>query len=352
MAVSIDDVATAAGVSTATVSRAVRGLPRVSPKTREKILAIAEDLGYVASSSASGLATGRTSTIGVLAPYINRWFFSTALEGVNQELHNRGYNLSLFNLGAHSGNRDRPFRRTMMHKHIDALLVLCTALTEDEIKGLHRMDMPLIVIGGPVPGCPSVGIDDYAVATQATGHLISLGHTDIALLQGVADPNLNFEVPRARIRGFQDSMATAGFQVREEWNRFGDFRVRSGQRAMASLWEQPGPKPTAIVCASDEMAFGVIFEARRLGISVPDDVSVIGIDNHDFSEAVGLTTVGQRPSDQAELGTKMLMDELAGHRGAVRTVVAPHQLIVRESTTPPRGSSGRTRGARSISMSS
>lgn len=335
VAVSINDVATVAGVSTATVSRAVRGLPRVSPKTREKILAIAEDLGYVASSSASGLASGRTSTVGVLAPYVNRWFLAAALEGVNQELHDRSYNLSLFNLGGHFENRDRPFSRAMTHKHIDALLVLCTALTEDQIKQLNRVDIPLIAIGGPVPGCPSVGIDDYAVAAQATGHLISLGHRNIALLHGEVDSDLNFLVPLSRIRGFEDSMATAGYQVNKDWDRFGSFTVQSGQRALASLWDQPGPKPTAIFCASDEMAFGVIFEARRRGINVPQNLSVIGIDNHDFSEAVGLTTIGQNPCAQAALGTKMLLDELAGHRGAVRTVVAPHQLIVRESTAAP-----------------
>jgi len=338
MAVSIDDVALAAGVSTATVSRAVRGLPRVSPQTRERILAIAEDLGYVASSSASGLATGRTSTVGVLAPYVNRWFFSAAIEGVNQELHERGYNLSLFSLGDGSGGRDRPFSRTMMHKHIDALLVLCTALTEEEVKHLHRVDMPLVVIGGPVAGCPSVGIDDYAVAVEATSYLISLGHRDIALLHGDEDSHLNFAVPRERSRGFSDSMGRAGLQPHDEWDRSGNFTVRSGERALASLWEQPGPRPTAIFCASDEMAFGVIFEARRRGIKMPQDLSVIGIDNHEFSEAVGLTTIGQNPCDQAALGTRMLLDELAGHRGAVRSVVAPHGLIVRDSTSRPRSS--------------
>lgn len=335
MPVSIDDVATAAGVSTATVSRAVRGLPRVSPKTREKILAVAEDLGYVASSSASGLATGRTNTVGVLAPHINRWFFAAAIEGVNHVLHDRGYNLSLFSLCGHSGHGDRPFDRTMMDKRVDALLVLCTALTDDEITHLHRVDMPLIVIGGPVPCCPRVGVDDNAVAAQATRHLISLGHEHIALLHGEDDSDLNLELPRARIQGFEDAMDTAGLQVHKEWDLTGTFTVRSGQRALASLWEQPGPKPTAIFCASDEMAFGVIFEARRLGINVPDDLSVIGIDNHDFSEALGLTTVAQDPSRQAQTATKMLLDELAGHRGAVRTVVVPHQLIVRESTAAP-----------------
>ncbi len=171
----------AAGVSTATVSRAVRGLPRVSPATREKILGIAEDLGYVASSSASGLATGRTKTIGVLAPFVSRWFFSKAIEGADRELHARQYNLSLFNLGGHGSNRERLFSKTMVYKQIDALLVLCMALTHEEIEHLQKIDIPLVVVGGHVEECPYIGIDDYAAAATAVRHLIGLGpHGDRA----------------------------------------------------------------------------------------------------------------------------------------------------------------------------
>jgi DNA-binding LacI/PurR family transcriptional regulator len=111
--------------------------------------------------------------------------------------------------------------------------------------------------------------------------------------------------------------------------------VASGQQAFTRLWNQPGRKPTAIFCSSDEMAMGVIFEAYRHGVRVPQDLSVIGIDDHDFSASLGLTTVGQRPDNQAELGTKMLLDELDGHHGAVRSQVAPHELIIRETTAPP-----------------
>ncbi|MEC5192526.1 MULTISPECIES: LacI family DNA-binding transcriptional regulator [unclassified Arthrobacter] len=334
--VSIEDVAAAAGVSTATVSRAVRGLPRVSPATREKILVIADDLGYVASSSASGLATGRTKTIGVLAPFVSRWFFSKAIEGADRELHARRYNLSLFNLGGHGSNRERLFSKTMVYKQIDALLVLCMALTHEEIEHLQKIDIPLVVVGGHVEECPYIGIDDYAAAATAVRHLIGLGHQDIALLHGDDETDLNFDVPRVRIEAFKDIMAESGLRVREEWDELGDFTVRSGQEAFRRLWNKPGPKPTAIFCASDEMAMGVILEAARAGVRIPDDLSVIGIDDHDFSEAMGLTTVGQRPDEQAELGTKMLLDELDGIVGSVRSVVAPHQLIVRSTTAPPR----------------
>ncbi|MEO8282966.1 MAG: LacI family DNA-binding transcriptional regulator [Pseudarthrobacter sp.] len=333
--VSIEDVAAAAGVSTATVSRAVRGLPRVSPATREKILDVAAALGYVASSSASGLATGRTKTMGVLAPFVSRWFFSKAIEGADRELHARQYNLSLFNLGGHGSNRERLFSKTMVYKQIDALLVLCMALTPDELDHLQKIDIPLIVVGGHVEECAYIGIDDYAASSTAVRHLIDLGHRDIALLHGDDETDLNFDVPRVRILAFKEVMAAAGLPVRPEWDEWGDFTLRSGQEAFRRLWERPGPKPTAIFCASDEMAMGVIFEAARAGVRVPEDLSVVGIDDHDFADAMGLTTVRQRPDEQAELATKMLLDELNGVSGAVRSAVAPHKLIVRRTTAAP-----------------
>jgi DNA-binding LacI/PurR family transcriptional regulator len=339
--VSIEDVAAAAGVSTATVSRAVRGLPRVSPATREKILAVAESLGYVASSSASGLATGRTKTIGVLAPFVSRWFFSKAIEGADRELHARQYNLSLFNLGGHGSNRERLFSKTMVYKQIDALLVLCMALSHDEIEHLQKIDIPLVIVGGHVEECPYIGIDDYAAASTAVRHLIDLGHTDIALLHGDDETDLNFDVPRVRIQAFQDVMRGAGLPIRPEWDVWGDFTVHSGQEAFRRLWASDGPRPTAVFCASDEMAMGVIFEAGKAGVRVPEDLSVIGIDDHDFSDAMGLTTVGQHPDQQAELGTKMLLDELNGMTGSVHSVVAPHRLIVRRTTAPPSRSGPR-----------
>jgi len=333
--VSIEDVAAAAGVSTATVSRAVRGLPRVSPATREKILEVAGALGYVASSSASGLATGRTKTVGVLAPYVDRWFFFKSIEGVDRELHQRGYNLSLFNLGGQRGARERLFSKTMVYKQIDALLVLCMSLTHEEIEDLQRIDIPLIVVGGPVEDCPSIGIDDYAAAADATTHLIELGHRDVALLHGQDDSDLNFTVPRLRVEGFMETMAKAGAAVPADWDIFGNFTVRSGQEGFDALWAKPGPKPTAILCASDEMAIGAILQARRRGVRVPEDLSIIGIDNHEFSDAVGLTTVAQDPVEQGKQGTRMLLDELAGITGAVHSMLAPHHLIVRESTAQP-----------------
>ncbi|MDQ4490158.1 LacI family DNA-binding transcriptional regulator [Sinomonas sp. ASV486] len=333
--VGIDDVAAAAGVSTATVSRAIRGLPRVSPATRAKILATAEDLGYVPSSAASRLATGKTRTIGVLAPYVDRWFFGKAIAGVDQELHERGYNLSLFNLGGRITPRERLFSRSMVHKQIDALLLLCMFLHPEEIDDLHAIDMPLVVVGGPVRGCSSVGIDDYLAARSITQHLIGLGHRHIALLHGSGDAELNFSVPKIRVEGFHDAVHDAELELNPDAEFFGNFTVESGVEAMRRFMELPEPRPTAIACASDEMALGVLFEARRHGVRVPEDLSVVGIDGHEMGASAGLTTVWQDPTSQARRGTQMLLAEIGGEIGAVHSETAVQRLIVRESTAPP-----------------
>ena len=206
----------------------------------------------------------------------------------------------------------------MVYKQIDALLVLCMALTHDELDHLQKIDIPLVVVGGHVEECAYIGIDDYAAASTAVKHLIDLGHRDIALLHGDDETDLNFDVPRVRILAFQDVMAAAGLEVRPEWDEWGDFTVRSGQEAFRRLWGQPGAEADRHLLCLRRNGHGRHFRSERVGVRIPEDLSVIGIDDHDFSDAVGLTTVGQRPDEQAELATKMLLDELVGITGSVQ----------------------------------
>ena len=184
-----------------------------------------------------GLATGRTKTIGVLAPFVSRWFFSKAIEGADRELHARQYNLSLFNLGGHGSNRERLFSKTMVYKQIDALLVLCMALTRTKNwTTCKRSTFRWWWWAGTSKSVPYIGIDDYAAASTAVRHLIELGHRDIALLHGDDETDLNFDVPRVRILAFKEVMADAGLPIRPEWDEWGDFTVRSGQEAFRRLW--------------------------------------------------------------------------------------------------------------------
>lgn len=334
--VSIEDVATAAGISIATASRAIRGLPRVSNETRRKVLAVVEELGYVPSSAASNLASGRTRSIGVITSYVDRWFLGKAMEGVDRELHSRGYDLLLFNLEGRGAERQSFVSRALVSKHIDALVVLCLALSEEELDGLRRIDIPVVAVGGPVAGSASISIDDRQAAKEATTHLIHMGHTHIANLHGGGEMDLGTNIAWLRTEGFRSAMESAGLDDNPQWNLNGDFTVAGAQAAVSALMDRPGPKPTAIFCASDVMAMGALFELQRRGIRVPQEISLIGIDDHEFSAAAGMSTVRQDPMAQGQAGTKMLLDELDGISGALHSLVAPHELIVRRSTAPPR----------------
>lgn len=336
MAISIDDVAAMANVSTATVSRALRGLPRVSEATRKRVLEVAQELGYVASPSASGLASGRTKTVGVLVPFVDRWYFGHAIEGIDQVLRENGYNLLLFSLGGYIHGQKRSFTQSMVRKQIDALLVLSLGLSEEELTQLHRTEIPLLSVGGPVEGCAGIYIEDVAASTAAMDHLFALGHSEIAYLHGSTKDQESFRVPALRNQAYIDAMTCAGHQLRPEWMVPGDFTVAGGAKAAAKIFDLPGPLPTAVFCGSDEMAMGLMFEARRRGIRIPEELSVIGIDDHDFSAPAGLTTIAQRPLDHGRTAAAMILADLAGDPEAIQSTLMPFALVPRQSTAAPR----------------
>lgn len=330
----IDDVAASLGMSTATVSRALRGLPGVAEQTRERVAVTAKKLGYVPSSAASGLASGRTMAMGVLVPVIDRWFFSAVLEGVDRRLRAAGYDLILFSLGGDGINRDRVFHRSILRKRIDALLVMSMHLTEEERKAVQQLDYPTIVVGGAVQGVRHVGIDDARAARDAVGHLIERGHTRIAHMRGGGSFDIDFEVPRIREEAFRQVMGEQGLPVREDWQAFGDFRFNTSRDSALELLRDSSDRPTAVFCSSDEMAFGVLKAAQELGIRVPSELSVIGIDDHEFAGAMGLTTIRQHPEEQGAFAAGLLLGELLTGAPADYPPVRPHALVERASTGP------------------
>jgi LacI family transcriptional regulator, repressor for deo operon, udp, cdd, tsx, nupC, and nupG len=307
---SIDDVARASGVSTATVSRALRGLPNVSPTTRETVLATAEQLGYVASSSASGLATGRTLAMGVVVPNVSGWFYTTVLEGIDAELRRVGYDTILFNLGQRGEDRERVFHRSILRKRTDAVIALCLDFTPSEREQLASLGHPTIVVGGPVPGLRHLGIDELGVARLATAHLIGLGHRRIGHIAGAPERGLNRRVPQRRRHGYELEMAAAGLPLRPEWIEPSEFQIASGRAAALRMLARDD-RPTALFAASDEMAIGALLAARELGIDVPGELSVIGIDDHALAATFGLTTMGQDAYGQGRLAARLMLEELA-----------------------------------------
>lgn len=329
MAASIEDVAKLAGVSIATVSRSLRGLPDVATATRDKVLAAARELDYVASPFAARLASGRSSTVGVVVPFVHRWFFAEVLGAVESVLSAAGYDLLLHNLGDSAG-REQFFSVLPVRKRVDALVVVSLALTEDEVEALQSLDMPIGMLGASYEGFFSVRIDDVAAARRATDHLTSLGHRRIALIGGDTDDPMRFTPPHHRLTGFHEALAAAGIPVDESLERLGYFTVEGGEAAMIELLALPD-RPTAVFAESDEMAYGAIRAIRRAGLKIPEDIAIIGFDDHQTAELLDLTTIRQPVGEQGAQLAAMLLSALAQPREAV-DVALETELIVRGST--------------------
>jgi DNA-binding LacI/PurR family transcriptional regulator len=336
----IEEVARRAGVSAATVSRALSGRGPVSAATRERVREAADELGYVVSSSASALATGRMRNVGVVIPFLNKWFYGAVLEGAESALLAHGYDLTLYNLGGSVDERRSVFEHFLLRKRVDAVIAVSLELTENEVQRLHDMHKPMVGVGGPLPGVRTLSIDDIAVSRLATEHLIGLGHRRIAHIGGDRSLEMDFHVPTNRRLGYEAALGAAGIPAGDAWYRTGNFTIQGGHAAATELLGSRHDRPTAIFAASDEMAIGAILAARDLGLDVPRDISVVGIDDHDLAPFFGLTTVAQYPTLQGRMAVDVLMTELhPGHPEPESfDTPLPFDLVVRSSTAPPQSS--------------
>ncbi|WP_159709098.1 LacI family DNA-binding transcriptional regulator [Arthrobacter sp. 18067] len=335
----IKDVAERAGLSVATVSRALSGKGNVSPGSRERARAAAAELGFVLSYHASSLASGRTHNVGLVVPSVHRWFFSAVIEGASAALLEAGYDLTLYNIGENPAHRHSVFNDFLLRKRVDAVIAVSLELSEAEIQQLHAMNRPIVGIGGPLPGASTIRIDDTGIARKATNHLLGLGHSKIAHITGHEAYDQDFHLPGTRRGGFEKAMNDAGCPVRPEWIVSADFTVEGAYRAARQLLASAPERPTAVFAASDEMAIGTILAARDFGLRIPDDLSVIGIDGHDLGNVLGLTTIDQDAKGQGALAVRTLLGAISN--GLVlepADAEHPTNLVVRTSTAVPKES--------------
>jgi len=342
---SLDDVARTAGVSTATASRALSGRGRISAATRERVRRAADELGYVASATASSLASGRAENVGVVVPLMDRWFFATVLDGISATLAARGYDLTLYNVTDDPAQRAHLFETSLRRGRVDGLIVLSILLADAEVAHLRALPIPVLGLGVPRAEIAALRVDDTAVGRVATEHLLALGHREIALIGNTppAGADTVLDIPTRRRRGFEQAMADAGLPSAPFADA--DFTVAGAQRVAHDLLTGPHP-PTAIFAASDEMAYGVLAAARELGLAVPTDLSVIGVDGHDLAELFDLTTIDQFPHTQGQRAGEAILAALDGTSQDAHVLAPvpdapaslPFELVVRGTTAPPRSS--------------
>ena len=336
----IKDVADRAGLSIATVSRALSGKANVSAKSRKLAKTAAAELGFVPSYHASSLASGRNHNVGLVLPSVHRWYFSSVLEGVSATLLDAGYDLTLYNVGDQAARRQSVLNDFLLRKRLDAVIAVALVLTDDEIQQLLAIHRPIVGIGGALAGASTIRINDSGLSRMATNHLIRLGHTRIAHLTGDPALNQDFKLPGIRQAGFEAAMKDAGLPVRPEWQISADFTIQGAYASARRLLGMGTERPTAVFAASDEMAIGTILAARDFGLRVPHDLSVIGMDGHELGEVFGLTTINQDARGQGALAARLLLETLdagtpAGNDGSASDREYPTELVIRTSTAVP-----------------
>lgn len=333
MSITIRDVAQAAGVSTATVSRALRGLPHVDPETRERVRRVAAELDYVVSPSASRLASGRTGTVAVITPFIDRWFFSTLLSGISDVLQESDVDLLVYEVGDPATSPGLPAERRLRGR-VDGVIVVTLPTDAPRIADMLEIGLPTSFVGVRWPGVPSVCIDDAAAGRMATQHLINLGHERIGIISGRPQASTS---QASRALGYVTAMEGAGLMPDPTLEAYGYFTVAGGESAMTSLLSQPNP-PTAVFAMSDDMAFGAIRALQRHGIRPGADIAIASIDGHELAELLDLTTVGQPVAQMGRVAADALLARMLGRDvSGPDEITVPTTLVVRGSTVRPSG---------------
>jgi DNA-binding LacI/PurR family transcriptional regulator len=329
MALTIRDVARAAGVSTATVSRALRGIGNVDPRTRSRIIAIAQEMKFSISPTASRLASGRTGVVGIVTPYIGRWYFTEVFAGLEAGLAPYEVELLLHATGLPGTPPPEIAAGIRLRRRVDGVIVLGLPPEMVASEGLLDLDVPVVVLGSHTPGVASVRIDDREGARTAVRHLVERGHERIGLISGRRETSM-FVPENDRLAGYLDVLGEAGLAAPEELREYGHFTLRGGEQAMAALLATER-RPTAVFCMSDEMAFGAVRAMNRQHVVAGRELALIGFDGHDLASAFDLSTIEQPVRELGHQAAQVLMRAIAGP-GTQEQVLLPTVLVQRGST--------------------
>ncbi|MBT1164869.1 LacI family DNA-binding transcriptional regulator [Bifidobacterium felsineum] len=335
MSTSIQDVARKAGVSISTVSRSFTRPDLVSAKTRERVLAIADELNFSLSRSAAALKSGRSLRIAVLmSGHIRLWFTASVIEGLNEVLHAEGYDISIFQVSSIE-ERKEFFDMLPVRRNADAVIVVSFDIDNNEIAQLASVDVPIVGINSVDAQArgftAAINIDDAQGSTLAARHLINLGHRRIAYISTDREISLSFSV-QSRFDAFTEHCRKEGVEPQVivcKVNADGRYEISDVVTQLMSLDEMP----TAIACQEDGIALPLLFQLERNGFSVPGDVSLIGYDDSFYTDDIGLTTIRQDPVAMARKAAHMTLDLIEEKPIEQPFVTCPAHLIVRASTS-------------------
>lgn len=335
--VTINEVASEAGVSIKTVSRVINNRPDVAPDTRKRVLEIIDRLNYHPSKLARGLSQGRSRTIGIISYGVKYFGPASTLAGVEEESHKLGYTVIWEMLrDSEKNNVDRLLQDMLAH-HVDGIFWAAPEIVYDRewiLQALSQLPFPVVInISEPPLFCSAVSNKNETGGRIATQHLIDQGYQKIGLITGPLD----WRESRLRRRGWERALDEAGLPVDEEIVVEGDWTADSGSDGMRYLFSKQA-KPDAIFVSNDQMALGALWAADQLGLRVPDDIAIVGYDNIPESAYFqpSLTTMHQETFEMGRCAIREL-DRLieaswSDEEVEPRSIEFEPQLIVRESS--------------------
>lgn len=332
MQLTIRDIAARAGVSKAAVSYVLNGRPGVSARTRQRVLAIVEELGYRPNTVARSLAGKRTQTLGLAIPDISDMFYADIIRGVESAANAAGYTLTLCTTRS-DPRREREAVDSLMSGRVDGVILMAYHLDPDYLGRQSTAGRPFVLLGHPDagPALHSVSVDNWEAGYKAAEYLYGLGHRRIAFIHG----SLRSRDTWYRFHGFRRALERLGADLPEAYVRVGEFRREGGLRATLELMSLPDP-PTAIFAANDQMAIGALEAIAATGRRVPEDVSVVGVDDIEAASLIrpALTTVRQPTDEMGRRAVELLLRLIGGEQPQPRRILLPVTLVVRDSCRP------------------
>lgn len=331
MPVNIYDIAEKTGLSVVTVSRVLNNYPNVREKNRQKVLAAIKELDYKPNAAARTLANGRTGLIGLVLPSFNDAFMTQVMSSAEKALREAGKFLAVTAAADSSEIYEEMCLHPFLEERVDGMLVMSPLVDTGYILELKKKDVPLVLLDQHQQNLqvPSVTVDNFSGGYDAAMALIRGGARRIGHITG---PDL-YESSRERTRGFLKALEDNGLEIKPEHLLKGNFSVESGYKA-ARQWIESNCLPDAVFAADDSTAFGVLDAARQAGIKVPEQLSLIGYDDHILTSLMHpcISTVHQPAEEMGQRGVELLLDIIEDRPKRVMKVVLKPEVVLRETT--------------------
>lgn len=328
----IHDIARELEISASTVSRALNNNPRISLKTKEKIKAVADRLGYRPNTLASNLRNKKSNTIGIVVPLINRHFFSSVISGVEDIAFKAGYNV-VISQSNDLAAKEISIVQSMFSNRVDGLIISIAMQTSnfDHLKLFRKKQIPLVFFDRAVPEIDTdkIVVDDFDGAFRVTQHLIDQGYKRIAHLAGPQNLTTYFD----RKNGYIEALRKNNIAFDESLVNVSTLTSEDGVPAIEKLMALPNP-PDAIFCGNDTTALSVMIYLRDKGIRIPEDFGIVGFSNEPFSKVVSpaISTILQPGFAMGQKAAELIISKIENKDRTYQTITLPTELIIRDSS--------------------